>query len=121
MTTPITSLDLPDDVPGFAANLRPDLGSDLNSDLGPDFFSKGLVTAVMTGSSALTSLAGLSSRSPLNAACRMLPSPVQPANSISATSSGFSQCISRVLRGAFLPANGLSSDALAFSAGMIRL
>ena len=41
--------------------------------------------------------AGLSSRSPLNEACRTLPSAVQPANSISATSSGFTQWTSRRL------------------------
>jgi hypothetical protein len=46
------------------------------------------------GVSASTSSAGLSSRRPLNAACRTWPSPVQPANSISATSSGFSQTMS---------------------------
>ena len=33
----------------------------------------------------------LSSRSPLNAACRSMPEPVQPANAISATNSGFTQ------------------------------
>ena len=75
----------------------------------------------MAGFSASTSSAGLSWRSPLNAACRILPPSVQPANSISATSSGFSQCTSRVLRGASLPPNGLLSEAAAFSAGMIRL
>src|SRR6266481_4202473 len=94
MTTPITSLDLPD-----AA-----------ADLAAVSFNKGLAILVMAGFSAVTSLAGLSRRSPLNAACRMLPSLVQPANSISATSSGFSQCTSRVLRGAFAPANGLRSE-----------
>ncbi len=42
-------------------------------------------------SSASTSRAGLSSRSALKAAWRTSPSAVKPANSISATSSGFSQ------------------------------
>ena len=41
----------------------------------------------------------------------MLPPSVQPANSISATSSGFSQCTSRVFFGASLPPNGLLSEA----------
>ena len=68
-----------------------------------------------------TSLAGLSCRRPLNAACRTLPSLVQPANSISATSSGFSQWISGPPFGAFLPLNGLFAAAAAFSAGMMRL
>ena len=54
-----------------------------------------------------TSPAGLSSRSPLKAACRTLPSAVQPANSISATSSGSTQVQSLALRGAPLPPNGL--------------
>ena len=58
------------------------------------------------GVSASTSLAGLSWRRPLNAACRIMPAPVNPANSISATSSGFNQCIPAFLRGASLPPNG---------------
>ena len=45
------------------------------------------------GVSASTSAAGLSSRRPLNAAWRIAPSPVKPANSISATSSGLTQWI----------------------------
>ena len=61
------------------------------------------------GISATTSLAGLSSRRPLNAACRIFPSPVNPAYSISATSSGRSQCTSLFLGGALSPAKGLWS------------
>ena len=83
MTTPITSADFAGGVCRLA-----------------------LAILVMTGFSAFTSPAGLSWRSPLNAACRILPPSVKPANSISATSSGFSQCTSRVLRGASLPPNG---------------
>ena len=44
-----------------------------------------------TGCSARTSLAGLSWRSPLKADWRIMPAPVQPANSISATSTGLTQ------------------------------
>src|SRR3954454_19897296 len=50
----------------------------------------------------------------------MLPPSVHPANSTSATSSGFSQCTSRVFFGASLPPNGLLSDAAAFNDGMMR-
>ncbi len=81
---------------------------------------EGLAVFFIDGFSAITSSAGLSCRKPLNAACRILPSSVQPANSISATSSGFSQCTSRVFAGASLPLNGLLSAAASFSAGMIR-
>ena len=52
-------------------------------------------------------LAGLSSRNPLKEACRIRPSLVQPANSISATSAGFSQCSSAPRFGAFVPVKGL--------------
>ena len=111
MTTPITSaLFRPAGFARAAAGFF---------DLTAPFATAGCATLVIAGISALTSRASLSCRSPLNAACRTLPSPVQPANSISATNSGFSQCTSRILRGAFLPPNGLSSDAAAFSAGMI--
>ena len=44
-----------------------------------------------------------------------MPSPVKPANSISATSSGFTQWTSAALRGAPGPVNGLSSVSSAFS------
>src|SRR5262249_36496708 len=70
-----------------------------------------------TASSATTSSAGLSSRSPLNEAWRTLPSPVQPANSISATSSGRVQCISRFLGGLAPAANGLVLLSMARSLG----
>src|SRR5438105_8390663 len=50
--------------------------------------------------SACTSDAGLSRRRPLYDAWRTCPSVVQPANSISATSSGFTQCRSERARGA---------------------
>ena len=43
---------------------------------------------------------------------------MNPANSISATSSGFNQCIPVFLRGASLPPNGLVADAAAFSFGI---
>src|SRR5689334_18653871 len=66
-------------------------------------------------SSASTLLAGLSSRSPLNDAWRTMPSPVQPANSISATSFGFSQWTLASALGAFAPLKGLVLLAAAFS------
>ena len=62
-----------------------------------------------TAASARTSFAGLSSRRPLKAACRTMPSPVQPANSISAISFGLTQVTSFALRGAPLPVKGLLS------------
>ena len=77
----------------------------------PDLTSGFASLASSQALSASTSSAGLSCRSPLNAACRTLPPSVQPANSISATSSGFSQCTSRVFFGASLPPNGLLSGA----------
>ena len=46
---------------------------------------------------------------PLKAACRTMPSPVQPANSISAISFGFTQVTSLALRGAPLPPKGTLS------------
>ena len=58
--------------------------------------------------------AGLSSRNPLNAACRTLPSDVNPANSISATSLGSTQLISRA-RGGLTPAETARSCASAAS------
>ncbi len=64
-------------------------------------------SVTFTGFSASTSSAGLSSRSPLKAACRTLPSPVQPANSISATRSGVAQCMLPSLGGLAPAANGL--------------
>ena len=66
-----------------------------------------LVLSGLAGFSASISSAGLSLRRPLKAACRTLPSPVQPANSISATSSGRVQCMLPSLRGLTLAANGL--------------
>ena len=47
-------------------------------------------SATVAGISATTSAAGLSRRNPLKAAWRIMPDPVQPANSISATSFGSS-------------------------------
>src|ERR1700681_3989476 len=64
------------------------------------------VVVGLGGFSVSTSLAGLSSRRPLNAAWRTMPSPVQPANSISATSSGFVQVTPASFRGAPIPVNG---------------
>ena len=58
-------------------------------------------------------VAGLSSRRPLNAACRTLPSCVKPANSISATSFGSTQLISPA-RGGLAPA--VKGEAERFSA-----
>ncbi len=56
---------------------------------------------------ATTSLAGLSRRSPLNDAWRIMPDAVQPANSISATSVGFSHRMFFDVGGAFAPPKGL--------------
>ncbi len=112
ITTPITSADLP--VAGFALLVTAAAAL-------PDFPAEGFAILPIEGVSASTSSAGLSCRKPLNAACLILPPSVKPANSISATSSGFSQCTSRVLRGASLPPNGLVSEAAAFNAGMMRL
>src|SRR6185312_10311135 len=61
--------------------------------------------------------AGLSSRSPLKAAWRMLPPSVQPANSISATSCGFSQWIRRPDGTGTRVPNGFSLLASFFSFG----
>src|SRR5258706_7497645 len=71
--------------------------------------------SVGVGISARTSLLGLSSRRPLKAACRTLPSPVQPANSISATSFGSTQFQSAFLCGVPFPPNGLRSVLSDFS------
>src|SRR5262245_13614575 len=83
-------------------------------------FGLGLAMVVVSGfagRSALISSAGLSLRSPLKAACRTLPSAVQPANSISATSSGRAQCMLASLRGLAPAANGLLSLSTALSLG----
>ncbi len=64
-------------------------------------------SVALTGFSASTSSAGLSARSPLKAAWRTLPSPVKPANSISATSSGRAQCMLLSLGGLAPAAKGL--------------
>src|ERR1041385_1734025 len=75
-----------------------------------------VVLALAIGvSSASTLLAGLSSRSPLNDAWRTMPSPVQPANSISATNFGFNQWTLASALGAFVPLKGLALLAAAFS------
>src|ERR1700727_2850792 len=90
--TPMTT-SFPEDLGGRAGNASLD----------------GAGTSVLVGLagfSASTSSAALSSRRPLNAACRTMPSPVQPANSISATSSGFVQVTPASLRGAPIPVNG---------------
>ena len=86
-----------------------------------DLASEGLAIFVFSGSaatSASTSSAGLSLRNPLNAACRMLPAPVQPANSISATRSGFAQCMLASFGGLAPAANGLVLLATARSFGI---
>src|SRR5262249_19916240 len=57
--------------------------------------------------STLTSEAGLSSRNPLNDAWRTLPSPGQPADSISATSLGLAPFTFAAFPGASVPLNGL--------------
>ena len=75
--------------------------------------------AAGAGVSASTSSAGLSSRSPLNEACRMEPSLVKPAYWISATSSGLTQCTPAVFFGAVLPLNGLASVSSGRSRDMI--
>ena len=80
----------------------------------------GFATAVASGGagfSASTSAAGLSSRNPLKAACRTKPAPVQPANSISATSSGLVQFTFASLRGAPIPVNGDLAVVTAFRRG----
>src|SRR5262249_26376909 len=72
----------------------------------------GISTSTSSGSSgfsALTSDAGLSSRRSLKAAWRRMPSSLQPANSTSATSSGFTQWTSFSPRGALAPVNGFSA------------
>ena len=58
--------------------------------------------------SASTSSAGLSSRNPLKAAWRTMPAPVHPANSISATSSGLTQCTAGFRAAAGAGGEGLS-------------
>src|SRR5664280_1001807 len=57
---------------------------------------------------------------PLNDACRTIPSPVNPAYSISATKSGLTQCTSLPPGGAPLPEKGLLEVAVAFNSGMRR-
>src|SRR5437879_9461089 len=110
IATPITS----------AAFFTDDLTTTIEGFEVEGFEFESLVVFFIDGFSATTSSAGLSWRNPLNAACLMLPSSVQPANSISATNSGFSQWTSRVFAGASLPPNGLSSEAAFFNAGMMR-
>ena len=63
----------------------------------------------LAGFSACTSAAGLSSRRPLNAAWRTMPEPVQPANSISATSRGSTHRTPGSEAGAAAPLNGLAA------------
>ena len=77
----------------------------------------GVALLGLAGLSASTSAAGLSSRSPLKAAWRTMPSAVQPANSISATSSGLSQWTSGSFVGAPMPVNGDFVVSTAFSRG----
>src|SRR5260221_7042769 len=101
MATPITSA-------GFFAD---DLTTMIEDFVAEGFVVEGFVVEGLAGFfiddfSAITSSAGLSCRKPLNAAWRILPSSVQPANSISATSSGFNQWTSRVFAGTSLPPNG---------------
>ncbi len=79
----------------------------------------GSIAFCFVGAIASTSAAGLSSRRPLKAAWRIEPSPVHPANSISATSVGSSQCALRVSAGSVLRSNGVLSRAAAFSLGMM--
>ena len=58
------------------------------------------------------SSARLSSRNSLNDACRIMRSAVQPANSLSATSSGVTYRTFDALRGAVPPPNGLLSPSV---------
>src|SRR5690606_24628769 len=74
-------------------------------------------SAASAGASVTISRADLSVLRPLNAAGRMLPPPVQPANWISATSLGSTQCMSAPLRGAVLPAKGFWSVSSCVSLG----
>src|ERR1041384_4042219 len=90
-----------------AAALRPPLLAAFGLDLGCGLAM--VVVSGFAGRSALISSAGLSVRSPLKAACRTLPSVVQPANSISATSLGAAQCMLASLRGLAPTAEGALS------------
>src|SRR5262245_19862914 len=92
---------------GFASN------EDFALGIGSAIF----VLSGLAGRSASISDAGLSLRRPLKAAWRTLPSSVQPANSISATSSGRAQCMLASLRGVAPEANGLLSLSTALSLG----
>ena len=102
ITTPITSADLPSPIASRAALAA------LAAALAPPSASRFGELGHRRGHLRLAPRRpACPARSPLNAACRTLPSSVQPANSISATSSGFSQCTSRRFFGASLPPNGL--------------
>jgi hypothetical protein len=72
------------------------------------------------GSTVSTSRAGLSSLRALNAACRSRPSAVKPSYSISATSSGCTQCTLPSFRGEVLPLKGHLAVSSACSFGRMR-
>jgi hypothetical protein len=56
----------------------------------------------------------------LKAAWRTMPSPVQPAKPISATSCGLTQWMPRALAGALAPPNGLLPAVSALMRGKMR-
>ena len=72
------------------------------------------------GFSASTSSAGLSSRKPLNAAWRTMPSPVQPANSISATSPASPSELAWPVAARWCPRTDFLSDSCSLMRGKMR-
>src|SRR5512146_1692964 len=105
-----TALPLPEDRAGMPPSGLPD-ATDLPAGLG---FAAAVVEA-LAGFSAATSRAGLSARNPLKAAWRTTPAPVHPANSISATSSGFTQWTVEPCFGAPGPVKGFCLAAMDFN------
>jgi hypothetical protein len=77
-----------------------------------------LVLAALASFSASTSAAGLSSRKPLKEAWRIMPAPVQPASSISATRAGRAQCMLPSFSELVPAAKGLTLLSNCFSRGM---
>ena len=75
-------------------------------------FARFAALAFGIGRSLTISDAGLSLRSPLYVPCRTKPSPVQPRNAISATSSGLTKCACRRIVGGTSSAGGVFTLAL---------